>query len=194
MAKPVKRVGPIRALSTAAVALLTLASMSFGERVASASAVGDHSSAIVTVGNLQVKVPDGWSVRRLVRRCGHSGRGLLIANLRGSTLNAVRHDTRGLPPGSCTTVWDVAPLPPSYVMVDISRFDFPIELPASRFPLTLKDFEESPLDCRCSFRSGYVSYRGLSYAVRIWSGERARRIDRRRLAQLIGSISPKRRS
>jgi hypothetical protein len=155
-------------------------------------------AASLRLGDLRMNVPALWSVRRLDYRCLRLGAGVLVSNLDRTALAAVRRDLEDLPPGSCTNVWDVSALPPSFLMLDVSQFRPPVSVPKTRFPLSESFFVPSgvtdargrPLACRCSARSNLISA-GKTYDVRIWIGDHASEVDRRRMACLVASIRPK---
>lgn len=151
---------------------------------------GSEPERGVRLVNLEFALPSHWHVRPLSYRCGRASVGVLIGNLSRTRLNRVPHDLRGLPPHSCTTIWNVSDMPAGYVLVDITRLSTPSRIPASVFPLTYEGFAPGTIGCDCSFRSGFVVSAGLSYNLRIWIGRMASAADRVRLQQLIGSIRP----
>lgn len=139
---------------------------------------------------LELVVPPHWHVRRLEYDCGRASAGVLVGNLAQNRLDRLRHDLSGLPPHSCTTIWDVSTMPPGYVLADVTQLTTPSPLPQSVFPLNYKEFAPGVIPCHCSFRDGFVVSGGLSYNVRIWTGNAASAEDRQRLQQVIASIRP----
>lgn len=145
-----------------------------------------------TIGALKLELPSHWNVRQVTKRCGRAGPGLLVGNLTIGALRRLRHDLTGLPAGACTTEWNVRQLPPTYLLVDITRLRIPAGFASSTFPLRYAGLSRSALPCRCVFRSGYVVTSGLTYALRVWVGRGAGAVERRTLRALIASIRPRR--
>jgi hypothetical protein len=147
-----------------------------------------HREPIV---NLRLLVPSGWHFRRLSTRCGRAGPGVLVGDLSAKELDRIPHALSGVPFGDCTTAWNVSSLPPSYLLVDLTRLRVPFPVSASRFPLKLAGFRVASIPCHCSFRTGYVVWAGIAYDLRVWIGQRASTANRRLVAELVASVRPR---
>lgn len=141
----------------------------------------------VAVEGLELRIPPAWSTQRLGVHCVRAGPGVLVSNLDASSFE------REAPPdfGGCTTRWNVQGSPRDFVLVDLSRFRYPIakSIPRnSALPPHLETSPEESRSCECTFEYADLWLDGLSYNIRVWIGERATQSDRESLDAMISSI------
>ncbi len=143
----------------------------------------------IVVEGLELRTPPTWSDRRLGVHCVRSGPGVLVSNL------DARSFRREAPParGGCTTRWKVHGVPREFVLVDLSRFKFPVvgSLGDSAFPPELETSRQESRSCQCTFEFADLWLHHLGYTVRVWIGENASVSDRKALDAMISSIRPK---
>ncbi len=176
-----RRILALAALTTALSTLLAGCSGSGGTE----DATKDWKQ--VTVEGLELRIPPAWSAQRLGVHCVRAGPGVLVSNLDASSFE------REAPPdfGGCTTRWNVQGSPPDFVLVDLSRFRYPIaeSIPRnSALPPHLATSPEERRSCECTFEYADLWLDGLGYNIRVWIGEGATQSDRESLDAMISSI------
>lgn len=150
------------------------------------------------IGNLQIERPRGWSMRPIAAHCGEAGPALLLSDLPTSSLDRLRRDLKGMPRGSCTTLWAVSGLPTSYTLLDLTEIGGPFSTSETKFPIKYANLPRSKyqspsdprLSCRCTFRAGTIRFGGRTYDLRTWLGRHASVAGKRSLVKLVASIRP----
>jgi hypothetical protein len=148
---------------------------------------------VETLQGLDVRVPAGWSARRLPEACGgFSGPGILIGNIPTKTFRRPAE-----PPNACTTAWDLSHAPREFVLVDLDRSSGPPRPlgkapPKTQFPPTLETMSLAKQACSCIPRFTILWVGRAAYDLRVWIGTEASATDKKALLATLASIHPKR--
>jgi hypothetical protein len=143
----------------------------------------------INVAGLELRIPPSWSHRHLGVHCVRAGPGVLVSNLDAGAFKRaapLRH-------GGCTTRWDVQGVPSTFVLVDLSQFDYPIapmQRTYSALPPKLEQSLGASTSCGCSFRFADLWISGVGYNLRAWVGSDAQQPVSRALDAMISSIRP----
>ncbi len=180
-------------LAGAALALLVSALLAGCVRSDGTPQDGTEQWKQMVVEGLAIRIPPTWSARRLAVHCVRSGPGVLVSNLDASSFE------RDVPPalGGCTTRWKVEGASRDFVLVDVSRFKYPVagSTPGdSALPPELETSSEESKPCECTFEFADLWLNAISYNVRVWIGQDTRESDRQSLDAMISSIRPTRTS
>jgi hypothetical protein len=141
----------------------------------------------VHLGNLTVRVPPTWHVRRIEENCSDSESGVLLTDLTPRQLRSIRHPSIR---HGCTTQWAMSRLGGRYAVVSLDEAEFPMLLRPSSFPLKMSRLGAVPYDCHCSLRYGAIAAYPQTYDLRTYLGKNASPTERRQFAALIRSIAP----
>lgn len=175
-----------------AAAVILTAAVAFAEM-----GEGSSPSRPLTFRGVRLEVPSSWPVRRTPLHCNRYGPGTLITNLPDQVF---RRDVDSIPPGACSTLWELQAVPRDFVLVDLSLMPVPSvgrKPPQdSQFPPTLAQAKYTSgttkeVLCRCRYRYGFFWLQGRSYEVRVWIGTAASKSDRDAAETLLRSIRPR---
>jgi hypothetical protein len=146
----------------------------------------------VLLGNLTMRIPVGWHVRRVKEDCADAyGPGVLVGDVTQRRLREISHPRIV---NGCSTQWNMSRLGEKYAVVAIDAgVGFPSPIPPSAFPLGLNGFGLAPPTmCHCAIRSSAVNAGRLDYDFRTYLGVDASATERSQLAAVIRSVRPTR--
>lgn len=135
--------------------------------------------------------PGGWTVQQFSGRCRVGFSGTVVTNLD----RQLRFQE---PPNGCTTSWELAGVPDSFVAVEMShmahRASFHPGEPDTAFPLALDRTDPTPSGAHPPQAPSHgvrVTLDGdIGYRVMVWVGTNVSAGDRKAIERIVASIRP----